>query len=531
MSFTIQNARLIDQGTQLTADCLRSADGRITAIGGPEIAQPGDELVDATGLTLLPGLIDSHVHLIPGCTQLAATYGVTTLVDQFSKPELFTTLTPRSAFFTSSIGATAPNGHPSIAYAPIPYVEGPQDAKRFVADRIAEGADHLKLIYDDGSAFGGQLATLDEATLRALTEAAHEQGLVVVAHVSTASGAVKVVECGADVLAHAPSDLMTPQDIEAVSGAAVIATLDILDGFTGPSGHLPLQDEPELMARMPARWRRVLDRQSRRWMPPQAPDGSPARANTLALLRAGVRVLAGTDTPNPGLIFGASLHRELRHLVRAGLTPAEAIVAATSAPAEVFGWTDRGRLSPGTRADLVLVDGDPLADIAATQRVRRTWVGGENVVPADYAGSEAELAGVRFVGDTAKRIVAGLKAQWPGLPTPEDVRLDEGEILGRVVPVTGGWLPTTVFGAALGPVTDRDAAVETVSREGLSSLAEPWLARTDGPDWAEATLLEVQPDQVRLRWNDPLLDQPASGRWYPLTDIDLTRRQPAGTTP
>ncbi|MER7247814.1 hypothetical protein [Kribbella sp. NPDC000426] len=84
-------------------------------------------------------------------------------------------------------------------------------------------------------------------------------------------------------------------------------------------------------------------------------------------------------------------------------------------------------------------------------------------------------------------------------------------------------MPTTIFGAALGPAADHDSAVEVVVQEGLSSLTEPWLARTDGPDWAEVTLLEAQPDRVRLRWNNPLREQPPSGRWYSLTDVDLEK--------
>jgi imidazolonepropionase-like amidohydrolase len=521
MAFTILHTRPVDRGTPLAADCLRVADGRIAAIGGPDIARPDDVLVDGAGTTLLPGLIDSHVHLAPGSTRLAATYGVTTQLDMFSLPEVIDRETPRSAFFTSSVGATAPGGHPSIAYPPFPSVAGPEDAKQFVADRVAEGADHLKLIYDDGAGAGMNIPTLSSQTVRALTDEAHAHGLTVVAHVSTAAAAVKVVSCGVDVLAHAPSDLMSPADIEEVAGAAVIATLGIVDGFNGPSGRLPLLDEPELMARMPARWRRVLDGQSRRWMPPQPPDGAAARANTLALLRAGVRVLAGTDAPNPGLVFGASLHKELVHLVRAGLSPAEALVAATSAPAEVFKLADRGRLVVGARADLLLVDGDPLVDITATQRIRQTWVGGE--APAEYAGTALELAGVQFLAETTARIVSTLKKMWPGLPSPEDVVRD-GEVLGRVVPVAGGWQPTTVFGASLGPVSDRDGAVETVELEGLASLSEPWWARTDGPDWQEAVLLEAQPTRVRLRWKDPLLEQSPSGQWYDLTDVDLSRQ-------
>ncbi|GAA0622457.1 amidohydrolase family protein [Kribbella sandramycini] len=521
MAITFLRTRLIDRGQLLTDDCLRVADGRIAAIGGPEIARPGDQLFD--GGTLLPGLIDAHVHLVPGASQLSATFGVTTLIDLFSKPDLITAERAAGADFrTSSIGATAPGGHPSLAYAPFPYVEGPADAEQFVADRIAEGADHLKLIYDDGSGHGLQMPSLDLATVEALTNAAHAQGLKVVAHISTASAAVAVAACGVDVLAHAPNDELSAEQVQALAdaGIAVIATLDVIDGF----GVLPLREEAELIARMPARWRRLLDSQARRWMPPQAPDGAAALANVLALHQAGVTILAGTDAPNPGLVFGASLHRELQHLVHAGLTPAEALTAATSGPAEVFGLADRGRIAVGARADLLLVDGDPLTDITATHRIRRTWLQG--VEPTGYAGSDIELAGLAFIGETTTRIVNAIKEMWPNFPGPEDVLREDGELLGHVIPLTDGWEPITTFGAALGPVGEHDDAVATVERDGLASLAEPWWARTDGWVWEEATIVEAQPDRVRLRWNDPMREQPPSGQWYPLTDVDLSRTKP-----
>ena len=94
------------------------------------------------------------------------------------------------------------------------------------------------------------------------------------------------------------------------------------------------------------------------------------------LRAAGVVILAGTDAPNPGTAQGASLHGELELLVEAGLTPAEALRAATSAPAGVFGLKDRGRLAPGLRADLVLVDGDPSQDIRATRAIVGIWKAG-----------------------------------------------------------------------------------------------------------------------------------------------------------
>src|SRR5699024_552736 len=151
-------ARLIDDGHALAATHLRIADGRIAAIGGAEVQQGGDLLVEHGG-RLLPGLIDAHMHLLPGAGALAATFGGTTLIAQCSTPEVIAPERAairaaesgagpvRAGLRTSSTGATAPGGHPTMAYSPIPYVRGPQDAPQFVADRIAEGATHLKIIY------------------------------------------------------------------------------------------------------------------------------------------------------------------------------------------------------------------------------------------------------------------------------------------------------------------------------------------------------------------------------------------------
>ncbi|GAB3957752.1 amidohydrolase family protein [Actinoallomurus acanthiterrae] len=542
LPFTITGVRVFDGRDDLDVTCVRVADGRIDALGDASIAAEGDVLVDGRGGTLLPGLIDAHVHLLPGCTQLAAVFGVTTVIDQFSKPEVIEPETAavrasvrgvgpvRADLRTSGIGATAPGGHPTMAYAPLPYVGEPTDAAAFVDARVGEGATHLKVIYDNGAGALLDIPTLDTATIEALVREAHRLGLPVVAHASTAAGAVTVARCGVDVLAHAPFDAMSDEEVDAVAaaGCAVIATLDVVDGFPGPDGVLPLLAEPRPAGRLPARWRRVLDRQARRWMPPQPPDGAAARRNTLALLRAGVPVLAGTDAPNPGLVFGASLHRELRHLVAAGLSPAEALTAATAVPAEVFGLADRGRVAVGRRADLVLVDGDPTARVDATQEVRATWVAGRRVEPDAYPGSQAERDGITWLRATNEKIVAAMRERWPGLPAPEQVVRDDGEPLGRLVPAAGGWQAMTVFGAPLGEVTSREEARETLLTTGLSCLAEPWWARpVDETPWRQARLLEVRPDRVRLRWTDPMAEQPASGQWFDLDDVDLSYTRPS----
>ena len=106
----------------------------------------------------------------------------------------------------------------------------------------------------------------------------------------------------------------------------------------------------------------------------------------------------------------------------------------------------------------------------------------------------------------------------------EDIRREDGELLGRVVHQAEGWLPATAFGAALGGPADYEQAVATVRSIGLSSLAEPWLVRSVGSqEWVEAQLMEVTPSRLRIRWKDPMADQPPSGLWLEVDEIEITR--------
>jgi hypothetical protein len=109
-----------------------------------------------------------------------------------------------------------------------------------------------------------------------------------------------------------------------------------------------------------------------------------------------VPLLAGTDAPNPGTAHGASIHRELELLVQAGLSPLEALTAATATPARVFGLKDRGRIAPGLRADLVLVAGDPTEDVTATRKIVAVWKRGARLerraAPEGPATPEASTA-------------------------------------------------------------------------------------------------------------------------------------------
>jgi imidazolonepropionase-like amidohydrolase len=150
---------------------------------------------------------------------------------------------------------------------------------------------------------------------------------------------------------------------------------------------------------------RLADRIGRDRPPMPVRPAEPSRHHLYAaattavrqLAAAGVPLLAGTDTGLPtaalGVIgYGATLHGELELLVQAGLTPTQALAAATSAPAAAFRLTDRGRIQPGTRADLTLVNGDPTADIRNTRNVIAVWKRGVRLDlagPASHGGDAA----------------------------------------------------------------------------------------------------------------------------------------------
>ncbi|MEA2326435.1 MAG: hypothetical protein QOE68_1394, partial [Thermoanaerobaculia bacterium] len=121
------------------------------------------------------------------------------------------------------------------------------------------------------------------------------------------------------------------------------------------------------------------------------------------LKKAGVPILAGTDSPNPGTAHGASMHRELELLVKSGLTPIEALTSATSLPAKQFKLNDRGRIAAGLRADLLLVDGDPTTDILATRNIAGVWKNGamldRHPEPKRAAAAAPAPAVVPAIGD------------------------------------------------------------------------------------------------------------------------------------
>ncbi|WP_127931814.1 amidohydrolase family protein [Nonomuraea polychroma] len=185
---------------------------------------------------------------------------------------------------------------------------------------------------------------------------------------------------GADVLGHVFVDRSDPSLAYELGDTAVVPTLAVLGALFGRGvGGKALAADPRVSPYLTEGSRRMLT------MGPYllgegARHDPGAATRTVAELRdAGVTLLAGSDASNVGTAHGATLHQELSLLVAAGLSPREALAAATSAPADRFALKDRGRIAPGLRADLLLVDGDPTAHIGATLDIAGVWLAGRRL--------------------------------------------------------------------------------------------------------------------------------------------------------
>lgn len=388
--FAIRDVRVFDGERVLERRTVLVERGKIVRIGGPSLRLGTAEVVPCEGCTLLPGLIDSHVHVggdVNGALRQALVLGVTTVLDMFNGGERLKQLKQVASddpldvadVRTAGIGATAPGGHPTqMGGMPFPTVAGPDQAKEFVAARVVEGSDYIKIIYDDLASLGMHLPMLSKPTLEALIREAHQQGKLAVVHVLSEEQARTAIAAGADGLAHMFTGETASPDFGrfvARHRAFVIPTLSILYGNCGMSEGPALAADPNLQKFIRDEWRRSLE--IKLPFPPQSCSG--ALQGIRQLRDARVPILAGTDAPVPGTTYGASIHGELSLLVRAGLTPVQALAAASSTPARTFGLTDRGRIRRGMRADLLLVRGDPTRNILATRDIVAVWKRGVRV--------------------------------------------------------------------------------------------------------------------------------------------------------
>lgn len=380
----------------------------VQATGAPVPA--GARVVEGHGeRTLLPGLVDAHVHILssggapwqsyafaPEHNLEAHLYaGVTTVFDLGGFAGELAALGERTAagelagprIFHTDSPITAPGSHPlptarellpwplgSLLTLVIPAVATPDEARAAVAATAAKGVDYIKAICDRIPA---DSPDLDADSLAAIVAAARERGLKTFVHIGSAEQAVRAVRAGADVLAHGVRDPLTPAQAAELARVPMIVTLaawlgveaiaagrytpsaldraitppEILDEVAGPAG--------ARIAGVP-----VLGDMSR------SVDPAVMQANVRLLHAAGATLLAGTDSALPGAYPGGGLHEELRLLHAAGVPVEDVLLGATSRAARVVrDAPDFGSIAPGMVADLLLIEGDPRVDIGATSRI------------------------------------------------------------------------------------------------------------------------------------------------------------------
>jgi imidazolonepropionase-like amidohydrolase len=374
--FALMNARVIDgeSAAPRAATSVLVDDGRIAAVG-PAAEIPDDVVrIDATGKTVLPGLIDAHIHLavwgqnllenraktIPylvartvkgmrevlsaGCTGVRDCGGLDAglrdavaegLIDGPRIATSVTIISPTDGLIDPM--TTQGISSPTLGSIPSPVCDGPDAVRAKVREVIRAGADFVKVATSGGVSSPRvhprrQLFSREE--VMAAVDEAHTAGVRVACHAIGGPGLRIAIEAGVDSIEHGA--LLDEECVAAMAerGIWLVPTLAVY------------------------RWHETLGDESRRSRALEIRE--PHRAGLLRARDAGVPIAMGSDAGGYCLDFSL----ELELLVEAGFTPMEALRAGTSGSARCIGWEDEtGSLTPGKAADLIVVDGDPSADI------------------------------------------------------------------------------------------------------------------------------------------------------------------------
>jgi len=362
-------------------------DDRVTQVGGRgEIQVPdGAVRVDLTGKTVMPAIINSHMHLgatreeLVGQLEHNAYYGVGSVLSlgldsSEVNLQVRNELLPNAARYrTAWKGITRPEeGRSEVPY----WVDTEAEVRAAVQDLAAKNPDFVKIWVDDRN---GQFPKMTPALYGAVIDGAHEQGLKVGAHIFALEDAKGLLRAGVDMFAHGVRDMDIDDEFITLVQESPQTVLVPNMGNRGVATDLSWLSQTIPAAQLSEMQAGATDRPAA-----QASYAIQAR-NLKRLVEAGMRIAHGSDGRNPW-----APHLEMEDMVAAGMTPAQVIVAATRNSAELLGLTDVGTLQPGKIADFVVLNANPLDDITNTRRIDAVYLRGARV---DRAAVSARLLG------------------------------------------------------------------------------------------------------------------------------------------
>ena len=412
-----EGARLItgDGGAPIENGAFLVQNGRISAIGPrADVKVPaGAARVDLTGKTVMPAMINAHVHIgYEGYTtwraenytaenvldhlQREAFYGTaatqsvgtspTEAALQFQRDQQAGKYPPASRFFFMP-GMAPPNGGPDAVLRVatnklrvINEVTTAAEARAAVQKMAAQKIPAVKMWVDDRR---GTYPKLTEEAYLAILDEAHKHKMIVHAHATTLADQKAVVKAGADVVVHMVQGEKLDDEYLALLKEKKPYWATVI-GLGDPTG--VCQPDPFFEVALPAKV--IAEIRATTERRPLAPScgppspNAPRREEIMAynfprMIASGARIVLGTDTGiQPGHTFGSGEHVELARWVQLGLSPSEAIVAATKRPAELLGLKDMGTLAAGKRADFIVLDANPLDNILNTRKIASVYLDG-----------------------------------------------------------------------------------------------------------------------------------------------------------
>ncbi|WP_437631038.1 amidohydrolase family protein [Sorangium sp. So ce854] len=377
-----------------------------------DIEVAGGEVVDVSGKTVLPGLIDLHVHSLSVAgpyayfdgdlhledhTKAMLRSGVTSYLDLGSSQHVIFEQRARARageilapqLFAAGPLLTATGGHPCTQGSPpgdfCLFIDSPADVAGAFEALLPGAPDVIKIVLESGGS--RPLPRLSPASVASIAQAAGAAGVSVIAHATSAADIEVALDAGVTRFAHIPDqERLSPELARrmAAAGAVVVPTLAVTDGlYRAAHDAVAELDDPALGDDVPADVIAALrdpsllaEIRTARYKELVTAWRAHAAANLLTCYRAGVTIAAGSDAGNPAVFHGLALRREVALLVAAGMTPVDALAAATRTAADVLGRPDLGRIEEGALADVLVVDGDPLADVGALERVSRVYKSG-----------------------------------------------------------------------------------------------------------------------------------------------------------